>query len=113
MPACAAFGVKSSTSVTPRAPLAPPEPHPPMAMATATSGRSRRRTGENLRDRGADYTARRFGQTSEGGPMEAGAAGDTPGDVTTEAAAAATVDVIPARGPAAYFAEFAGTFGLV
>ena len=45
--------------------------------------------------------------------MEAGAAGETPGDVTTEAAAAAAVDVVPARGPAAYVAEFIGTFSLV
>jgi MIP family channel proteins len=33
--------------------------------------------------------------------------------VTTEAAAAAAVDVVPARGPAAFVAEFIGTFGLV
>ena len=45
--------------------------------------------------------------------MEAGAAGETPGDVTTEAAAAAAADVVPARGPAAYVAEFVGTLALV
>jgi MIP family channel proteins len=38
---------------------------------------------------------------------------ETPGDVTAEATAAAAVDVIPARGPAAYVAEFIGTFALV
>jgi glycerol uptake facilitator protein len=39
--------------------------------------------------------------------------GETAGDVAAEATAAATVDVIPARGPAAFVAEFIGTFGLV
>jgi MIP family channel proteins len=47
------------------------------------------------------------------GAIEPGATGGTPGDATTESAAAATLEMAPARGPAAFVAEFIGTFALV
>src|SRR5882762_7449407 len=116
MPAWAAFGVKSSTSVTGRAaPESPPPPQPVRAStASATDGRRARRMAEQAMRTGRG-TAFRAVQAN-GGALEASEAKEpdekrTVGDEVAEEAAASTLaEVIPARGPAAYVAEFIGTF---
>src|SRR5689334_1814465 len=125
MPACAAFGVKSSTSVTGRvgrAPLLPPSPLPPHPAASrgrSSAGRKRRSIRETtLCEQGAGRLPVLL--FIEGGALEASEANEpvdenrTLGDDLAEDAAATTVaEIIPARGPAAYVAEFIGTFTLV
>src|SRR5436305_15064147 len=106
MPACAAFGVKSSTSVTGRGECGPPPPPQPesASVSSVASGRRARRMAEQgMRTcRGPAIRAMR-----EGGILEASDAKEpdeerTLGDELAEDAAASTAaEVIPAPGPAA------------
>src|SRR3954449_8867789 len=125
MPACAAFGVKSSTSVTGRGapgPFASPPPQPGRRSARSNTGRNvRTMPRTSYANRAREGFSCRF--SFEGGALEASEAkepedrddeGRTVGDDLAEDAAASTIaEVIPARGPAAYVAEFIGTFALV
>src|SRR5947199_4615072 len=107
MPAWAAFGEKSSTSVTGRGacdPPLPPQPGIASASSAARGRRARRMAEQGMRTcRGSATRAMREGGTLEASEAKEPGEERTLGDELAEDAAASTVaEVIPARGPAAY-----------